>query len=150
MPEQMIICPNCANGCKLIKQCFIEDSGGGGVEYRSNINKCLEWFVFNRLSDTEVWSLLLSSSLSRVPCLCIPVCPPLFFCLDVLNVKTNLIPLCMKQVTSVEVPFVMLPFSFWQGQWEKWISSQAFVCIFVQIHTTYLCLFPGNWTLLLL
>lgn len=71
MPEQSIIYPNCTNGCKLIKQCFIGESGGGREGYRSNINKCLGWFVLNRLNDTEVCSLLSSPSLWVEFCVCV-------------------------------------------------------------------------------
>lgn len=42
MPEQRIMCPNCTKGCKLIKLCFIEETGDEGAEYMSNINKELE------------------------------------------------------------------------------------------------------------
>lgn len=154
MPEQRIMCPNCTKGCKLIKLCFIEETGGGGVEYRSNINKELEWFVLNRLSDTEVWSLLLSPLfLNGVWCLCIPVCPPLFW-LDVSNVKTDLRPVRMKQVASVEIPSVILPVVLvgWVRYYSKWASWPELyvICMFVQIHTTHLYLCPRNWTFLLL
>lgn len=53
-------------------------------------------------------SPFISSPLSGVSCLCIPVCPPLLFCLDVLNVRTDLRPLRKRQVASVEIPFVIL------------------------------------------
>lgn len=136
MPEQMIICPNCTNGCKLIKLCFIEDTGGGGLEYKSNIN--ITWSdLYSTDPVTQKSGLSLLSALRRflICYACVSSSLLVPWC-----IKCKIF--CMEQVTSAEEPFL------WGGERSGFLHSRASVYLYKSTPLT--CIFSqeiGLWDL---